>query len=71
MNRQFKWWCCRYLLRIICIDCSFSDKTACMFHRCRDGTYKPGRPGLMCEKGACVNPRRKHGIPTAVQKYYV
>lgn len=71
MNRQFKWWCCRYLLRIICVDCSFSDKAACVFHRCRDGTYKPDRPGLTCEEGACMNPRRKHGIPTTVQKYYV
>ena len=71
MNRLFKWWCCRYLLRIICVDCSYGDKTARAFHKCRDGTYKPNRPGLLCEKEACANPHRKHGIPKTIHKQYV
>lgn len=70
MNRLFKWWCCRYLLRVICVDCSYSDKRACLFYRCQDKLYKQSRPGLFCEEEACINPRRKHGIPRTVHRDY-
>lgn len=70
MTNLFKWWCCRYLLRVICIDCSYDDEQACVFHKCRDRTYRRNRPGLLCEKKECMNPRRKHGIPNTVHKHY-
>ena len=72
MNRLFKWWCCRYLLRVICVDCSYSDRTVCVFHRCRDGTYKPDRVVMRCEKECCTNSRRReHGTPKSAVTEYV
>lgn len=70
MNRLFKWWCCRYLLRVVCVDCSYGDKPANVFHKCRDGRYKPDRPGLLCEKGVCTNTHKEHGLPTTTHRYY-
>ncbi len=70
MAAPFRWYVCRYLLRVICIDRSFSDLTANIFHKCRDCSYKPARPGFMCEKEDCKNPRRKHGIPKTTHRYY-
>lgn len=70
MAIPFKWYCCRYLLRILCIDVSYSDKLASVFFRCRDGRYKTERPGRLCEKGACVNPRKQCGIPQTIHRHY-
>lgn len=67
---SFKWFCCRYLLRILCIDTSYSDKKAQVFFKCRDGCYKPDRPGMLCDKRACLNCRKEHGIPKTVHRFY-
>lgn len=69
MTTRFKWWCCRYLLRIICIDSSLGTRDpihAHIFHRCRDAKYKSNRLDIMCEKEDCGNRRRKNGIPKTV-----
>ena len=70
MSGLFKWWCCRYMLRVFCVDCSFSDTTACISHKCRDRKYKRDRSGPMCEKENCVNSRKKNGIPRTEYIYY-
>ena len=70
MYRLFKWWCCRYMLRVFCIDRSWGDSNSCIFHKCRDASYKPERPGMLCEKEECVNPRRKNGTPKTIPVYY-
>ncbi len=70
MFSLFKWYCCRYMLRVVCVDCSYGDCKATIFHVCQDKKYRPNRPGMGCEKEACLNARRKHGIPKTLHKIY-
>ena len=70
MAARFKWYCCRYMLRIICVDRSFSDTTTRVFQKCCDCSYKPERSGMVCEKRGCVNSRKAHGIPKTVVTEY-
>lgn len=70
MATPFKWYCCRYMLRVVCVDLSFADTLANVFHRCSDRCYKPDRPGRLCEKDSCVNPRKAQGIPKTIHKHY-
>ena len=41
-----------------------------VFFKCRDGCYKPDRPGMLCEKRDCLNKRKEHGIPKTVHRFY-
>lgn len=70
MLSQFKWWWCRYMLRVICADGSYDDCPTTIFHVCRDRKYRPARPGMGCEKGTCENHRKKHGLPKTIHKVY-
>lgn len=70
MATPFKWYCCRYVLRVISVELSYADTLANVFNRCRDKCYKPDRPGQLCEKDRCVNPRREHGIPGTIHKHF-
>ena len=70
MIPQFKWYCCRHLLRIVCVDCRFADNKTFIFHKCRDKLYKSDRICMNCEKGNCANPRRRHGEPMVIRRSY-
>ena len=59
MNHQFKWWCCRYLLRVIFVrdnrDSKNEPNPAIIVHQCRDLKYRPERPDMTCDKEDCGN----------------
>ena len=73
MNHQFKWWCCRYLLRVIFVRDNRASKNepnpATIVHRCRDLKYRPERLNMTCEKEDCENCRQQHGRPRTVLHY--
>ena len=73
MNQTFKWWCCRYLLRVIFVRDIPASKNkpnrATIVHRCRDLKYRPERPDMACDKEDCKNCRQKHGRPWNVLHY--
>ena len=73
MNHPFKWWCCRYLLRVIFVrdnkDSRNKPNPAFIVHRCRDMKYRPERLNMTCEKEDCENCRQKHGRPRTVLHY--
>lgn len=73
MNHRFKWWCCRYLLRVIFVRDNRASKNkpnpATIVHRCQDLKYRPERPDMTCDKEDCDNCRQKHGRPRTVLHY--
>jgi len=73
MNHPFKWWCCRYLLRLIFVrdNGASGDKPnpATIVHRCQDVKYRPGRPDMLCDKEDCENCRQTHGRPRTELNY--